>query len=440
MVVFPKKGLKVEELFAQMEELHKQDANWKEAKTWSLVYHARDDVKEVAQKAYLMFFAENGLNPLAFPSLKKFETEAVAMTAQLLGGDEQAVGNITSGGTESILLAVKTARDWGREVKNIKEPEMVLPITAHPSFEKASHYFGVKSVHIPLDENLRADLNALRDAITDNTVLIVGSAPCYPYGVIDPIPEMAKIAREHNILFHTDACLGGFMLPFLKKLGYQIIDFDFSVPGVTSISADIHKYGYSGKGASTIIYRNPEIRKYQYYIYADWVGGVYASPNMTGTRPGGAIASAWAVMNYLGEEGYMELAKITMDTTKKLLEGVKAIDGMKILGEPDMSVFAFTSDKVNIYALGEEMQNKGWFLDRQQMPPALHLIVTPNHQKVVEPFLKDLKEAYQALEGKPKEDISGMAALYGMIGTLPDRNQAKTLVLEFFNDLFRVKD
>jgi len=439
MVKLPEKGLSEKEIISQMEQMRKEDADWKKGRTFSLVYYARDDIKEIAQRAYTMFFSENGLNPLAFPSLKQFETEVVAMTASILGGDDQTVGNMTSGGTESILLAVKTARDWARAEKGITEPEMILPQTAHPAFEKASHYFGVKPVHIPVDKNLRADVNALEDAITENTVLIVGSAPCYPYGVIDPIPQMAEIAQKHNILFHTDACLGGFMLPFMKKLGYKVIDFDFSVPGVTSISADIHKYGYAGKGASVVIYRNEQIRKYQFYIYTDWVGGIYASPTISGTRPGGAIASAWAVMKYIGEQGYIELAKITMETAQKLINGIKSIDGMRIFGEPDMSVFAFDSEKVNIYALGDELQKKGYFLDRQQLPPALHLIVTANHQKYADEFLKDLKECYQALLGKPKEDISGMAALYGMLGTLPDRSQAYQLVLNFLNDLFKVK-
>jgi glutamate/tyrosine decarboxylase-like PLP-dependent enzyme len=436
----PQKGMPREQIVSLMNESRKIDADWKNARTWSLVYYAGEDILEVAKTAYNAFFSENALNPMAFQSLKKFENEAVAMTAGMLGGDKDTEGTLSSGGTESILLAVKTARDWARDKKpEIKEPEMVLPLTAHPAFEKAGHYFNVKPVHIPIDSQMRAQVDAAQKAVTKNTVLMVGSAACYPYGVIDPIEPMAKIARENNILFHTDSCLGGFMLPFLKKLGHKIPPFDLSVTGVTSISADIHKYGYAAKGASAVIYKNSELRKYQFYVYADWPGGVYPSPSMTGTRPGGAIAAAWAVMNYLGEEGYLRLADETMKVTQKLMEGINAIPGLKVMVKPDMSVFAFTSDRVNVYELGDLMESKGWNLDRLQMPPALHMIVTPNHKKIIEPFIADLEASVKQLLGKGKGDASGMAAVYGMIGTLPDRKAAKQLVLNFMDDLFKVK-
>jgi len=440
VIKLPEKSGSPEQILKTMKELSGQDADWRSAKTWSLVYFAGDELLNVAKSAYMMFFSENALNPLAFPSLKKFENEVVAMTANMLGGGPEAVGSMTSGGTESILLAVKTARDWARANKpDVKEPEMILPITAHPSFEKASHYFGVKSVHIPITSDLRADVKAAESAVNKNTILMVGSAACYPYGVIDPIPELAEIAMKNNILFHTDACLGGFMLPFLKKLGYQIRDFDLSVPGVTSISADVHKFGYAGKGASTIIYKNSELRKFQFYIYADWPGGVYASPTMTGTRPGGAIASAWAVMNYLGEEGYLRVAKQAMSVTERLVEEIGKIPGLKVMTKPDMSVFAFGSDIINVFELGELMEKKGWFLDRLQMPPGLHMIVTPNHEKIIQPFLADLSQITAELIKQGKKDATGMAAVYGIIGTLPDRKAAHQLVLGFLDDLFKAK-
>jgi sphinganine-1-phosphate aldolase len=436
----PEKGIKKQDLLDLMRELRATDADWRNAKTWSLVYFAGDEILETAKEAYTMFFSENGLNPMAFPSLKKFENEAVAMAASMLNGGPDAAGTLSSGGTESILLAVKTARDWGRSKDpSLKEPEMVLPATVHPAFEKAGHYFGVKPVHIPITEDLRADVKAARAAVSKNTVLMVGSAACYPYGVVDPIAELAEIAKEKNVLFHTDACLGGFILPFLKRLGHKIPDFDFSVPGVTSISADIHKYGYAAKGASTVIYRDVALRKFQFYVYTDWMGGIYPSPTMLGTRPGGAIASAWAVMNHLGIDGYTRLAAAAMDVTKKLMDGINAIPGLKVMGKPDMSVFAFNSDKINIYELGDLMESKGWQLDRLQMPPALHMIVTPNHAKIIEPFLKDLRETAKQLEGKGNAAPTGMAAVYGMVGTLPDRGAAKNLVLDFMDTIFKNK-
>lgn len=436
----PEKGIKKDDVLSLMREMRSTDADWRNARTWSLVYFAGDEILETSKQAYTMFFSENGLNPMAFPSLKKFETEAVAMAASMLNGGPEAAGNLTSGGTESILLTVKTARDYGRS-KNpgLKEPEMVLPITAHPSFEKAGHYFGVKPVHIPVRDDYRADIKAAAQAITRNTVLMVGSAACFPYGVVDPITEMAAIAKENNILFHTDACLGGFMLPFLKKLGHKIPDFDFSVPGVTSISADLHKYGYGAKGTSFIIHRTGELRKFQFYIYTDFPGGVYPSPTMTGTRPGGAMAAAWAVMHHLGEEGYLRLAQETMSVTEQLIAGINSIPGLKVMGKPDMTVFGFNSDRVNIYEMGDLMEARGWQLDRLQMPPALHVVVTPNHAKIIEPFLKDLRETAKQLEGKGKGNVEGMAAVYGMIGTLPDRNAAKSLVLEFMDDIYKAK-
>jgi len=436
----PPKGMTREDLIAAMREAARGDADWRNSKTWSMVFYAGDDVIDILKEAYYMFFSENGLNPMAFPSLKKFENEVVAMTAEMLGGRPEAVGCMTSGGTESILMAVKSARDLARAKKpHIKRPEMVLPMSAHPAFEKAAHYLDVEPVHIPLTNDLRADVKAAREAVTENTVLMIGSAPSYPYGTIDPIRELAAIALENKICFHVDACIGGFQLPFLKKMGRPIPDFDFRAPGVTSISADIHKYGYGPKGASVILYRDENIRKHQFFVYADWPGGIYASPSMAGTRPGGAIAAAWAVMNYLGEEGYLRLADVKMKTTKKLMDGINAIPGLKILGKPDMSVFAFDSEKVNVYSLGEAMSARGWYLNHLQMPPALHMMVTPMHSRIVEPFLLDLATSAKELESKGEAAPEGMAAMYGMLGAIPDRKAAREMVTAFIGDLFKYK-
>jgi sphinganine-1-phosphate aldolase len=435
----PSTGTPREELLAEMRALRPQDADWRHGRTWSLVYFAGDDMTDLMKEAYTLFFSENGLSPMAFPSLKRFEAEAIAMTADLLGGTE-AVGNLTSGGSESILLGVKTARDRARaERPEVAAPEMILPITAHPAFEKAAHYFDVKPVHIPTTADLRADVKAAREAVTDNTVLIVGSAPCYPYGVIDPIPELAALAEERGISCHVDACLGGFMLPFLRRLGYPVPPFDFRVPGVTSMSADLHKYAFSAKGASTVLYRNREIRRHQFFAYSDWPGGLYGSPTMAGTRPGGAIAAAWAALRYQGEEGYMRLAGEAMEATRALIEGIKAIPGLEVRGEPDMSVFAFGSDSIDVYVLGYAMDMLGWHIDRLQRPPNLHLIVTPTHRGIVEPFLADLEKAAgeAASEGPAPE---GTAALYGALGTLPDRGKVRDAILGFIDGWDRLEE
>jgi glutamate/tyrosine decarboxylase-like PLP-dependent enzyme len=428
----PENGTSRDELLAEMRALQGGDADWRDGKIFSLVYFAGDDVAELLKEAYASFIYTNGLSVAAFPSLRRFESEVLAMTAGLLGSEE-AAGNMTSGGTESILMAIKTARDWARAQRpQVREPEMLLPVTAHPAFEKAAHYFDVKPVHFPVDADYRADVQAARDALTENTIVIVGSAPCYPYGTVDPVPALAALAQERGICCHVDACVGGFLLPFLPRLGYKLPPWDFSVPGVTSISADLHKYGYSARGASTVMYRTKELRRYQFFSYADWPGGLYGSPTMAGSRPGGAIAAAWAVMNYLGEDGYARLARTVMETARGLMEGVNAVPGLQVMGRPDASVFSFTSDTVDIYAVGDAMDARGWHLDRQQMPPKLHLVVTLAHQGIAPQFLADLRESVEsvATEGPAP---GGSAAMYGALGTMPDRGSVDRVIRDFLD-------
>ncbi|OQY96641.1 MAG: aspartate aminotransferase family protein, partial [Chloroflexi bacterium UTCFX4] len=266
-ISFPARGYTRASIFDAMRAARARDVKWQAGRVFSLVFDAGDDVRAVAQQAYELFFAENGLNPTAFPSLRKFETEVVAMVAALLGGDDAIVGNMTSGGTESILMAVKAARDYARKIHpEIKMPEMILPVTAHPAFDKAAHYFDVKVTRTAITAEFRADVNATRAALTPNTILLVGSAPQYAHGVVDPIRELAQLAQEKNILLHVDACVGGMALPFARQLGYAIPDFDFTVPGVTSLSVDLHKYGYAAKGASVILYRSRALRRAMMYV------------------------------------------------------------------------------------------------------------------------------------------------------------------------------
>lgn len=427
-------GMSHQDVLAKMRALRAEDANWKEGRTWSLVYNAGEDIRRLLADAYTEFMSENGLSPLAFPSLRAFESEVLAIAAELFQG-ETAAGTMTSGGTESILMAVKTARDFARAEKGITAPEMVLPASVHPAFQKAAHYFGVKPVNVPIAADFRADVEAMRAAVGPNTVLVVGSAPAYPHGVVDPITALAAMAQEKGVLFHVDACLGGFLLPFARKLGHDVPPFDFTVPGVTSLSADLHKYGYAAKGASLVLYRTPELRRHQFFTYADWCGGIYASPSMAGTRPGGAIAAAWAILKYLGEDGYLKLAGTVLDTARTLREGIAAVPGLKLLGEPKLSVFAFSSDSLDVYALGDAMEARGWKLDRQMGPPALHLMVTPAHAKVAEPFLADLRECAGSLaNGEPAPE--GSAAMYGMLGAMPDRREAADFIRQFMDAIY----
>jgi len=477
MLTIPVKGRSKKDILSAMRAARDHDIKWERGRVFGLVYHISDEIDDLLKDAFTMFFAENGLNPTAFPSLRKFETEVVAMTAALLNGDSNVCGNITTGGTESLLMAVKTARDWARKHHpEIKEPEMVLPVTAHPAFDKAAEYFDVKAVHVPVLSDFRADVEAMRAAITTNTILMVGSAPSYPHGVVDPIRELAAIAQERGLLFHTDSCVGGFMLPFVRKLGYPVPDFDFSVPGVTSISADLHKFGYAAKPASVVLYRTSELRRCQMFVYIDWPGGIYPSPTMTGSRAGGPVAAAWALMNYLGEEGYLHIADTVMKTAKYLQEGIKAIPGLTVLSDPEMSVFAIASQKLDVNEIADELELRGWHLDRQHFPACLHMTINYMHAEVANEFLDDLAAA-AGVVGKPslrktasklliavanflarilpEKWISGlmgkvspllggggglpshMAPIYGLIGTLPNRGDLKELVLDLLDGMTR---
>lgn len=407
---------------------------------FSLIFNAGEDVARVAEEAYTAFMVENGLSPFAFPSLLKMETEVASMMADLLGGDEDTVGNMTSGGSESIMVAVKAARDYTRARKPfITQPELIMPLSAHPAFNKAAHYLGLKTIITPTDKKtMMADVEAMRMAITENTVMMVGSAPSYPHGIIDPIASLAEIALQKGIWMHVDACVGGLELPFIQKLGYPIPIFDFRIPGVCSMSADIHKYGFTPKGASVVLYRSSELRQYQMFAYADWPGGVYATPNVSGSRPGGPIASAWAVIKYLGMEGYMKLAQKSMETTTKMIEGIKAIPELYVLGKPPATVFAIGSDVLNVFALGEKMKEYRWYIDSQHLPPCLHMTISPIHAIIVKPFLADIRAAVKEVAELKAEDITGEAALYGMIGSMPDRGAAKDFAVQYMNDLYRV--
>ena len=440
-VILPEDGISDDILLKEMEEIRKDDINWRDGKVWSLVYHATDKHTELLKKAYTMFFSKNALSPIAFPSLKKFEIEVVSMAVDLFNGDKRCCGSMTSGGTESILMAIKTYRDWAEEkFPNIEEPEMVLPSSAHPAFEKGADYFKVKSVRVPVNsETHRADVKAMENAITDNTIFLVGSACDFPRGVVDPISELGTIAKDRGIGLHVDSCLGGFMLPFVKKLGYEVPDFDFSVPGVTSMSADVHKYGYGAKGASVILYRRERVWKHQFSVYTDWSGGIYISPSMRGTRPGGAIAAAWAAMKHLGVNEYLNLAKIVMDASKKLIEGIDQIPELYIIGKPVMSVFSFASDKFDVYHLGDLLDKKGWHLDRIQFPNALHMMVNPHHAEIVDTFLKDLRQTVDEVVKNPEKTSDGDAAIYGMVASLPDRDKVKDYIVNFLKSQYKIK-
>ena len=437
--VAPEKGRPFDEILAELDSFGINDPMYKDAKTWSLVYYLNEDYTNFLQEAYGKYFSANGLNPTAFKSLKRLEKDVLKFTAELFHVDDEACGVMTSCGTESCMLAVKTYRDLGR-ARGIRKPEMIIPETAHVAWDKGSEYFGVKTRRAPLDKDFRVDIKAVEKMINKNTVMILGAAPEYPHGIIDPIEELGKLAKKHNIPLHVDACVGGYILPFMEKAGYDLPLWDFRVEGVTSISADIHKYGFAAKGASCILYRNVDYFKHQVFVNESWPGGLFASPAFLGTRPGGAYAAAWAAIQANGIEGYVNLADKTIRVAEALKKGIEEIGCLQIIGEPKASLFAYRStDKdVNIFALGDVMEEKGWHIDRIQRPDALHAMVTATHEKVVEDYLRDLKESVEYVRLHPELADSGQAATYGLVSHLPLRGMVRKQVLDIFANSYKL--
>jgi glutamate/tyrosine decarboxylase-like PLP-dependent enzyme len=435
----PEHGIDKEALLDQMKQLRDEDVRWRENRAFSLVFHQTDAHTDFLKDVYGLFFEENGLNPMAFKSLRTFEHDVVRMAAHLFHGDTSTVGTMSSGGTESIMLAVRTYRDKARKEKPwIRQPEIIVPESVHVAFPKACKYFDVKMVLAPLAKNGQVDVAAVAQRISDNTIAIVGSAPNYPNGMIDPIPELGALAQERDVWLHVDACVGGFFLPWVEELGYTIPQWDFRVPGVTSISADLHKYGYAAKGASCILYRSAEFLRYQFYVYVDWPGGIFASPSMPGTRPGGSIAAAWAALQAMGRDGYLANAKLVMDTAEKLKAGVRAIEGLELVAEPPVGVFAYRSvDKqVNIFAVADQMQKRGWHIDRQQRPECLHLMINPGHAQIVDEYLADLRDAVAYVRANPDAALSGSAPAYGLMTKAPTRGIVASQVLQMMLEMY----
>jgi glutamate/tyrosine decarboxylase-like PLP-dependent enzyme len=422
-----------------MEALHaKEEVVWKDGFVSGAVYHGNQEHIDFLNKVYAINSQSNPLHADVWPSTTKFEAEIVAMTANMLGGADQDIcGTVSSGGTESILLAMKTYRDRARQEKGITRPEMVVPVTAHAAFDKASQYFNIKMVHIPVDETFRADVKAAQKAINRNTVVIVGSGPAFPHGVIDPIQKLSELAREHGIGFHTDACLGGFVLPWAEKLGYPVPLFDFRLPGVTSMSADTHKYGYAAKGTSVVLYRGQNLRHYQYYTATDWPGGLYFSPTFAGSRPGALSAACWAAMTSIGTEGYLAATKKILETATTIKVGIRKIPELRILGEP-LFVIAFASDALDIYKVLEAMSHSGWSLNGLHKPSCVHLCVTLRHTQpgVAERFVVDLEAAVAHVKANPEEKGT-MAPVYGMASTMPLRGVVSDMLKKYLDLMYK---
>ncbi len=390
----PEHGSPASDVLAALAATKTADVKWQAGRAFSLAYSAGDEAVDLAKAAYSQFSSENMLNLDAFPSLRQLQTEVISMVSSLLGGTDDTVGVCTSGGTESILTAVHGAKNWGK-ARGITAPTLVLPSTAHAAFSKACAYFDVTSIRVPVGDDFRANAAALDAAITDQTVMIVASAPAYPQGVIDPIAEISDIAVAHDILFHVDACMG-FTLPWLEQLGELPPGtvWNFAAPGVTSMSCDLHKFGYAAKGASVLLHRDKSIRKHQFFMTADWLGGLYGSPAILGTRSGGGLASTWAMLHHLGSDGYRHLTADALAARRKIQAGVTKIEGLVVRGDPQATLVAFGASDPNvldIYAVGDLLwKQHGWYLDRQTPPDSLHCTVNAVHRATADEFLADL--------------------------------------------------
>jgi len=445
----PDQGRGREEVLREMETLADLETErWRDGYVSGAVYHGDGDHIEFLNRIYALNSQSNPLHADVWPSIAKYEAEIVAMTADMLGAGrtppppagsgEEICGTVSSGGTESILLAMKAYRDRARDRQGITQPEMITPVTAHAAFDKAAQYFGIKQVRVPVNADCRAEVTAVERAITRNTVVIVGSAPCFPHGAIDPIAEMSALALERGIGFHTDACLGGFLLPWAAELGYDVPPFDFRLPGVTSMSADTHKYGYAAKGTSVVLYRGLELRRYQYFTVTDWPGGLYFSPTFAGSRPGALSAACWGAMVSMGREGYLSAARQVLEAAATIREGIAAIPELRLMGH-SLFVHAFASDTLDIYRVMDEMSRRHWSLNGLHNPACVHVCVTLRHAQpgVAERFVADLRESVEAVRSQPASE-GGMAPIYGMAATLPFRGVVSDILKRYIDILYKV--
>lgn len=445
----PATGRPRAEVLAEMQEMAAREHDrWAEGFASGTVYNGDEDHIAFLNEVYALNSQSNPLHTDLWPSAVKYESEIVSMTARMLGADptmtgtpDEICGTLSSGGSESIQLAMKTYRDHARATKGITEPQMIVPVTAHAAFDKAAQYFGIELVHVPIGDDLRADVAAVEAAITDNTVVIAGSAPPFPHGIVDPIEEMSELARSRGIGFHTDACLGGFVLPWAAKLGYDVPLFDFTLPGVTSMSCDTHKFGYAAKGTSVVLYRGHELRHHQYFTMTDWPGGLYCSPSFAGSRPGALSAACWAALTSIGEDGYLRATKAICETAAQIKSAVASIDGVEVMGDP-LFVVAFRSveESLDIYRVFDAMATRGWSLNGLHKPAAVHLCVTLRHTQpgVAERFAADLAAAVAEARANPTAE-GGMAPIYGLADTLPDRGPVADGMIAHMDSWYRTR-
>ncbi|MBM3816293.1 MAG: aspartate aminotransferase family protein [Actinobacteria bacterium] len=420
----PPHGWSVAETLRRLEALRSDDVRWKDGRVFSLAYYASPEAHELATEAYRRFSGENALNVEAFPSLRTMQSDVLAIVAGWLGAPATARGFFSSGGTESILMAVKAARDQFRhdESRPVTRPNVVLPTSAHAAFEKAGAYFDVEMRRVPVRSDWRADATAMAAAADDDTIMFVASSPQYPQGVVDPVAEVAAVAADRRANCHVDACMGGVTLPYLARLGVELPEWNFAVDGVTSMSVDLHKFGYAAKGASVVMYREARLRSFQGFVTDNWLGGMYGSSGVLGTKSGGPIAAAWAVLHHLGDDGYLALTKSARDTTLRIASAIVGEPQLVLRAQPDTTLLSFGAaidphtgaPTLDIFAVADLLRTSGWYVDRQGPPPSIHLTVNAVHAGTHEAFIADLRSAVAETAARPAAQ-SGDARSYGTL-------------------------
>lgn len=414
-------------ILQKLEEYQQDDLKTKGGNVWAYVYDSGiEQLEEIAMEAYKMYSDHNGLDFTVFPSLLRLENEIVGIIAPLFSNEPESIaGSFTSGGTESIILAVKAARDYASQHHpQIEKPEVILPITAHAAFFKACDYLNISPIVVPVGDDFKVDPQIVEDNITNNTILIVASAVNYSHGVLDPIEELSDLALKHNIWLHVDACIGGFILAYANKLNYSSHSFDFSLPGVSSLSVDLHKYAFTPKGASLVLYRNKDLRKYQFFTCTNWTGYPVINTTIQSTKSGGPLAACWATLNYIGEEGYEQLVEQILRTKEKMLQKFAAIKDLYVLGEPEASLIAFSSHTVDLFQIADEMRKKSWYIQVQPgnetFVPSIHLTITPVSEALIDRFFHDLQTVIDKVKLAPR--VSLLNEIIAMLQTNIDVN------------------
>ena len=433
------------QVLKELEDLAKINGDFSEGQYSGCIYHGGNDgYTEFINEAMNIHQWTNPLHGAQFSGVRKMETEVLSMVVKMFHGDDEACGAMTSGGTESILLAMKAYREKAKTERGVTAPELVVPVTAHAAFDKAAHYFGLKIRHARMDpDTCKVDMKHMKSLVNSNTIALVASAPHFPHGIVDPVEEVCALGLSWGIPVHVDACLGGFIIAFMEKAGLELDErFDFRVEGVTSISCDTHKYGFAPKGSSCILYRNAALRKYQMHSQPNWPGGVYASPTIAGSRVGNVVAGTWAAMLSHGENGYVEETRNIVTTARFIADGLAKAPGVKVLGKPLASVVAFTSEDFDIYRMVTFLVDRHWDMSVMQFPSALHICVTRIHtldeMKHAKRFIADVAEAAQEFMKTKDQKAEGGAAIYGTSQSVPDRSVISDVTSMYFDAYYKI--